>query len=228
MPMDGGDVAAIVTIWLAVTCAYGAASKIRGVTAFANQQTLKAILGARLAKWAAPAIVAGESVAALALMLGLGSNAALRLGSTVAATLFATFSAGLSVALIRGVEGTCGCFGESDDEAIGRWTLSRAIVLALASVYLLSRATAPSLAWPASIFANATIALGLVAFFRLLPYSSVAVKWLRQPAPDGVTPTTRLTFKYSPLDEPLFDGDPLPVNQASVLSSDRFFSTLDP
>ncbi len=221
-----GDLAAIVTIWLAATCGYAAASKIRNVRALADQTVIKAMLGTRLARWAAPAIVATESLAAVALTLGLVLGPSLRVGSAAATLLFAVFSTGLAAALMRGITGGCGCFGESDDEPIGVGTLFRAVVLALASALLLASGPAAP-ATTASMVADATIGLGLVATFRLLTYAPVVVAWLRQPVPEGVTPTTRLTFKYSPLDVPLFDGDPLPVNQASVLSSDRFFSSAD-
>jgi uncharacterized membrane protein YphA (DoxX/SURF4 family) len=111
---------------------YAAGTKLPDMAAFADSIANYRILPAGLVPAAAAVLVGVEVVVGLALLSGRGARAA----AWVATLLLATFTAGLSAALVRGIDLACGCFGGSAPATW--WTVARDVAwLALALVVAL-------------------------------------------------------------------------------------------
>jgi uncharacterized membrane protein YphA (DoxX/SURF4 family) len=104
-----------VTRWVVFACRlvtaaiflYAAATKLPDMATFAQDVANYRLLPAPLVPYAAAAVVGIELVVGVALVTGVLARAA----SLVAAGMLVVFVAGLSQALLRGIDLRCGCFG---------------------------------------------------------------------------------------------------------------------
>jgi uncharacterized membrane protein YphA (DoxX/SURF4 family) len=94
---------------------YAAASKVPDMAAFAKDVANYRLLPAALVPWAAVLVAGVEIAAGVALVTGFGARAA----ALVAATVLVAFIAGLSQALLRGIDLRCGCFGGEESATWG-------------------------------------------------------------------------------------------------------------
>ncbi len=94
-------------LFLAGVFLWAAATKLPDMAAFATDVANYRLLPAPLVPWAASAVVGAEVAIGLALLSGLWLRAAALAG----AALLALFTVGLSQALARGIDLSCGCFG---------------------------------------------------------------------------------------------------------------------
>jgi hypothetical protein len=118
---------------LGVVFLYAAATKIPDLAAFAGEVANYRMLPAAAVPWAAVALVGIEIVLGAALVAGVTTRAA----GLAAAGLLAAFIAGLSQALLRGIDLRCGCFG--GDELATWGTVARDLALLVPAV---------AVAWP--------------------------------------------------------------------------------
>lgn len=102
---------------------YSAWTKLPDMTAFAVDVANYRILPAQLVPFAAAWVVGLEVVLGLALLTGLLARAA----AFVTFGMMLVFIAGLSQALLRGIDLSCGCFG--GDEAASWGTVIRDVGL---------------------------------------------------------------------------------------------------
>jgi len=89
---------------------YAASAKVPDMAAFARDVANYRLVPAGAVPFAAAAVVGIELVVGAALVLGLW----VRPAATVAAALLALFAAGLTQALLRGIDLNCGCFGTAE------------------------------------------------------------------------------------------------------------------
>lgn len=209
---------------IALICADAGLAKVRDPQSFVRAVRAYDILTGRLVAPAALAIGVGELAIAVLMIVAILGQTAVANGATLASALFLTFAVALGLSLSRGSKGPCHCFGSADVESISGWTVTRALVLLGLSASLFVLPWHPTGIGVADIVADTTIALGLAATLRLLGLLPIAWAWIRQPAMGLVPPTSRLTFRYSPASESLFDGDPLPVTHSSILTIDEAFA----
>jgi uncharacterized membrane protein YphA (DoxX/SURF4 family) len=117
---------------LGATFLYAAATKIPDMASFAQDVANYRLLPAPLVPWTASAVVGIEVVAGLALVTGVFTRAA----ALVAGGMLLVFIAGLSQALLRGIDLRCGCFG--GDDAASWWTVLRDLGMLAPAVVLLA------------------------------------------------------------------------------------------
>jgi len=94
-------------LFLAGVFLWAAATKLPDMATFATDVANYRLLPAALVPWAASAVVGVEVVVGLALLTGIW----LRPAALAGTLLLALFAVGLSQALLRGIDLTCGCFG---------------------------------------------------------------------------------------------------------------------
>ncbi|GEJ57956.1 MauE/DoxX family redox-associated membrane protein [Anaeromyxobacter diazotrophicus] len=125
---------------LAAIFLYAAATKVPDLAAFATDVANYRLVPAALVPWAAAAVVGIEIVVGLALLTGFYARAA----ALVAAGMLVVFIAGLSQALLRGIDLRCGCFG--GDEPADWWTVVRDLFMLVPAgiVLALGRARRPA------------------------------------------------------------------------------------
>ncbi|HEX7623291.1 MAG TPA: MauE/DoxX family redox-associated membrane protein [Anaeromyxobacteraceae bacterium] len=117
---------------------YAAATKVPDMAAFAKDVANYRLLPAALVPFVAAVVVGIEIAVGLALATGLWARAA----ALVAAGMLVVFVAGLSQALLRGIDLRCGCFG--GDDAADWWTVLRDLAMLVpALVVLFTPAPAP-------------------------------------------------------------------------------------
>jgi putative oxidoreductase len=110
---------------------YAALTKVPDMAAFAQDVANYRLLPPSIVPWTATAVVGIEVVVGLALVTGVLTRAA----ALVAGGMLLVFIAGLSQALLRGIDLKCGCFG--GDDAATWWTVLRDLgMLAPAAVLL--------------------------------------------------------------------------------------------
>ncbi|MBI5069754.1 MAG: DoxX family membrane protein [Deltaproteobacteria bacterium] len=97
-------------LFLAGIFLWAAATKLPDMATFATDVANYRLLPPALVPWAASAVVGVEVVVGLALLAGVW----LRPAALAGALLLAFFTGGLSQALLRGIDLTCGCFGGND------------------------------------------------------------------------------------------------------------------
>ena len=102
---------------------YAAASKVPDMAAFAKDVANYRLLPAALVPWTAAIVVGVELATGLALVAGVGARAA----ALVAASMLTLFIAGVSQALLRGIDLRCGCFGGEDSATWG--TVARDVAM---------------------------------------------------------------------------------------------------
>jgi putative oxidoreductase len=102
---------------------YAAASKLPDMAAFAKDVANYRLVPAALVPWAAAIVVGVEIATGLALVVGVGARAA----ALVAAAMLTLFIAGLSQALLRGIDLRCGCFGGEESATWG--TVARDVAM---------------------------------------------------------------------------------------------------
>jgi len=110
-------------------------SKIGDIPAFAQQVhnfRLAPVWSENLIAMTLPWV---ELVAALALTLGIRP----RSGALVVAVLMAGFTLGVGLAMIRGLDFECGCFGTGDHTKVGALKLGENLAMLLVSVAALRR-----------------------------------------------------------------------------------------
>lgn len=103
-------------------------TKLTDLHAFAEELANYQLLPARVVPWIASTLPGIELVCGLALVAGVRARAA----SLVVAGMLVVFIAGLSQALVRGIDLRCGCFGGSDAATWG--TVWRDVAMLLAAV----------------------------------------------------------------------------------------------
>ncbi|HET9599188.1 MAG TPA: MauE/DoxX family redox-associated membrane protein [Anaeromyxobacteraceae bacterium] len=111
---------------------YAAATKVPDMAAFAQDVANYRLLPGAAVPWTASAVVGIEVVVGLALVAGLFTRAA----ALVAGGMLLAFIAGLSQALLRGIDLRCGCFG--GDDAATWWTVLRDLGMLAPAVVLLA------------------------------------------------------------------------------------------
>jgi uncharacterized membrane protein YphA (DoxX/SURF4 family) len=109
---------------------YAAVTKVPDMATFAQDLANYRMMPAALVPWTAAAVVGIEIVVGLALVSGLF----LRPAALVASGMLVVFIAGLSQALLRGIDLKCGCFGGED--AATWWTVVRDVGMLLPAVGL--------------------------------------------------------------------------------------------
>ncbi len=119
---------ALLRIALGGLLLWAGASKIPDMASFAESVANYRIVPAPLVPAAAAAVVGIEIVAGVLLVAGRLARAA----SLVTALLLAVFTAALGIALLRGIDLRCGCFG--GEEAATWGTVARDVVLLAAAV----------------------------------------------------------------------------------------------
>jgi putative oxidoreductase len=117
---------------LAAVFLYAAATKLPDMAAFATDLANYRLVPPPLVPWAASAVVGIEIVVGLALLSGLWARGA----ALVAAGMLVVFIAGLTQALLRGIDLRCGCFG--GDEPANWWTVLRDLALLVPALVLLA------------------------------------------------------------------------------------------
>ena len=110
---------------------YAAATKIPDMAAFAKDVANYRLLPGALVPFAAALVVGIEVVVGLALVSGVWARAA----ALVAVGMLVLFVAGLSQALLRGIDLRCGCFG--GDEAADWWTVLRDLAMLVPALVVL-------------------------------------------------------------------------------------------
>jgi hypothetical protein len=110
---------------------YAAATKVPDMAAFAKDVANYRLLPAALVPFVAAVVVGIEIVVGLALVTGLWARAA----ALVAAGMLMVFVAGLSQALLRGIDLRCGCFG--GDDAADWWTVLRDLAMLVPALVVL-------------------------------------------------------------------------------------------
>lgn len=110
---------------------YAAATKVPDMAAFAKDVANYRLLPAALVPFVAAVVVGIEIVVGLALVTGLWARAA----ALVAAGMLMAFVAGLSQALLRGIDLRCGCFG--GDDAADWWTVLRDLAMLVPALVVL-------------------------------------------------------------------------------------------
>ena len=110
---------------------YAAATKVPDMAAFAKDVANYRLLPAALVPFVAAVVVGIEIVVGLALATGLWARAA----ALVAAGMLVVFVAGLSQALLRGIDLRCGCFG--GDDAADWWTVLRDLAMLVPALVVL-------------------------------------------------------------------------------------------
>lgn len=120
---------------LALGITFGSAMglKLRHPRQFTSLVSRYEIVPRRLSRWAACAIVSGESFVALSMLTGLGEIA----GAGMTLVLTGAFTVAVGVNLRRGREIACGCFG-AETEPISRKSIRRLGLLALLGVGVLT------------------------------------------------------------------------------------------
>jgi len=116
---------------LAAIFLYAAATKLPDMAAFAKDVANYRLLPGPLVPFAAAVVVGIELVVGLALVTGLWARAA----ALVASGMLVLFVAGLSQALLRGIDLRCGCFG--GDEAADWWTVLRDVAMLVPALVVL-------------------------------------------------------------------------------------------
>ena len=116
---------------LAAIFLYAAATKLPDMAAFAKDVANYRLLPGPLVPFAAAVVVGIELAVGLALVTGLWARAA----ALVASGMLVLFVAGLSQALLRGIDLRCGCFG--GDEAATWGTVARDLVLLVPAAVVL-------------------------------------------------------------------------------------------
>ncbi|MFI6787720.1 MauE/DoxX family redox-associated membrane protein [Nonomuraea sp. NPDC050383] len=189
-----------------------ALGKVRDVRGFAATIDGYRVLPAPLALPAAVTVLAVE-VAAAALLLAPGLR---RLGSVVAALLFAVFLAAMGSVLRRGLRVGCGCFGGRD--LVGPGTMVRTgVLLALA---LMAVAAGPSPFAPAQVAVAAAL-LGLAFVLPiLLPGAG------RHGSSGGRTDTSGRTYATGRTEHGPRAGTPFALEGAPERASDRVLYAL--
>jgi uncharacterized membrane protein YphA (DoxX/SURF4 family) len=148
----------------------GAQLLLAAVFAVAGAAKLFDLPGSRraIAEFGVPrrlASVAGTLLpfAELAIAVALVLHPSARWGALAAAALLATFSAGITNAMLRGRAPDCHCFGQVHSAPAGRWTLARNITLAVLAVVVVWRGPGPAIdEWVGDRSAAELVAIGLV------------------------------------------------------------------
>jgi putative oxidoreductase len=117
---------------LAAIFLYAASTKLPDMASFATDVANYRLVPAVLVPWTAVAVVGIELVIGLALLTGLYARGA----ALVAAAMLVVFIAGLSQALLRGIDLRCGCF--SGDEAADWWTVLRDLGMLVPAILVLT------------------------------------------------------------------------------------------
>lgn len=104
---------------------YAASTKIPDMATFAGEVANYRMLPATLVPFVAALVVGIEVVAGAALVLGVFARPA----AIAISGLLVVFIAGLSQALLRGIDLRCGCFG--GDEVATWWTVVRDVAMLL-------------------------------------------------------------------------------------------------
>ena len=110
---------------------YAAATKVPDMAGFARDVANYRLLPAALVPFVAAGVVGIELVVGAALVAGLWARAA----ALVAAGMLVVFVAGISQALLRGIDLRCGCFG--GDEAADWWTVLRDLAMLVPALVVL-------------------------------------------------------------------------------------------
>ena len=112
---------------LGLVLLYAAATKLPDMAAFAEDMANYRLAPAPAIPALASALVGVELLAGLALISGVAARGA----ALVAAAMLAVFMAALTLALLRGIDLRCGCFG-GEEPASWRRVGEDAVLLALA------------------------------------------------------------------------------------------------
>ena len=117
---------------LAAIFLFAAASKLPDMAAFATDVANYRLVPEVLVPWTAAAVVGIEVVVGLALLTGVYARGA----ALLAAGMLLVFIAGLSQALLRGINLRCGCF--SSDEPADWWTVLRDLAMLVPAIVVLT------------------------------------------------------------------------------------------
>lgn len=107
---------------------WAALTKVGDLHAFAEEVANYQLLPATLVPLVAATLPGIEIVASVALLTGFQARA----GATIVTGMLLVFIVGLSQALIRGIDLTCGCFGGADEATWG--TVWRDVLMLLPAV----------------------------------------------------------------------------------------------
>lgn len=117
---------------------YAGALKLADLHLFAEEIANYQLLPAILVPVAAPVVVGVELVSGLLLLAGLWARAA----AAVLGAMLVVFTAGLSQALLRGIDLRCGCFGGAD---VATWgTVLRDVVMLVPAAIVLRFGAGPA------------------------------------------------------------------------------------
>jgi uncharacterized membrane protein YphA (DoxX/SURF4 family) len=122
---------AAIRVALGALFLWAAGTKVPDVAAFAESVANYRLLPAGLVPAAAAAVLGIELVVGLLLVAGRWTRGA----ALVAAGLLAAFTAGLSQALLRGIDLRCGCFGGT--ESATWWTVLRDLAMLAGAIAVL-------------------------------------------------------------------------------------------
>jgi len=124
---------AVVRLALGALFLWAAATKVPDMAAFAESVANYRLVPAALVPVVSAAVIGIEiAVGALLVSGRLARGAAL-----VAAVLLAVFTAGLSQALLRGIDLRCGCFGGTENATW--WTVLRDLAMLAGAAVVLAR-----------------------------------------------------------------------------------------
>jgi hypothetical protein len=157
------DLAYVLQIALGLVFTASALPKLRDPSAFARTVTQHRLLGPRASTVAAYGVIAVETFLAIALLTGLAVTVAL----VVAAATVLAFGVATAINLARGLDVSCGCFGESEERisprSLVRLGLILAAIAALGALLASGEAAATTLADVADQGADYAVASAALA-----------------------------------------------------------------
>jgi hypothetical protein len=160
----------------------GTAAILKLTAPGARRGPLEALIKPSISHPAARLVGVGELCLGAWLTSGIAGGVAL----SMTAGLFASFSLVLALALRRGFEGSCGCFGALDQVRLNTVHVGRAAALAVVAVITLQLGAAcmePLWSVPASSFAYAALLVGVgtVVFMLATEAADVLSRGSRDP-----------------------------------------------
>lgn len=148
-----------------------------------------------------------EVVTGAVLVSGLVTAAA----ALVTSVIFAAFTVGVAITLIRGVKAPCGCFGVSPTETTSFITLARSLVLAAMGITIFLGGHE---GWSAlsirTAIPSVTIAAGAAILLRFVGLVPQAVAYLRETPVVAPARGHRVSLRNMPLDENILLLEPPP------------------
>lgn len=194
----------VLRIALAVVGLWAAVGKLGHFRGFVASVRSYRIVPYRYAQIAAGFVVMAEVGTAVGFLI----NRTVVYAGVVAILMYMLFALGSFLAVRRGDEFPCNCFGESDLEVVSYATALRASSLALASSYVVISGFSE----PARIPADESLAvvlagLGLAAMWRWSGLIPTAIEFITSSQSSAaIRATGRISLRHKPLSASLFDS----------------------